>query len=135
MASGDLISQKVFERKASVDWNRNKNFWIVGACFLVSFYPQLTISVLCKGPALCKWNIFIDRFFTGRIRTKAAKMLIADQVIVHSTVRAPFNVCFRLFLYFLLPHHRTLKHYFMYDFIHKSLSYWVSLRSSHYGFS
>ncbi|TPP62482.1 hypothetical protein FGIG_11506 [Fasciola gigantica] len=77
MAAGDTLSQKVIERRPDFDFNRNKNFWIVGGCFL--------------GPVLSKWNYFISWYFVGTPRIKALKMLFADQVII-TPVRLIFSI-------------------------------------------
>ncbi|KAF8565111.1 hypothetical protein P879_08404 [Paragonimus westermani] len=67
MASADLLSQKVIEKKVNFDFNRNKNFWIVGALFL--------------GPALSKWIRVISSSFSGTATVKVVKMLLADQLL------------------------------------------------------
>ncbi|CAL8074396.1 unnamed protein product [Calicophoron daubneyi] len=67
MGAGDVISQKFIERRKGFDLDRNKNFWIVGACFL--------------GPALSKWMFFLDRFFVGPAKVKMLKMVLADQAL------------------------------------------------------
>ncbi|KAL3310712.1 hypothetical protein Ciccas_010716 [Cichlidogyrus casuarinus] len=68
MCSGDLLAQKVVERKKRYDVKRGLTFWAIGTFFL--------------GPIACKWYYTLESVYSqSKGIQKVGKMVLTDQAI------------------------------------------------------
>ncbi|KAM7540257.1 hypothetical protein Aperf_G00000032459 [Anoplocephala perfoliata] len=66
MGSGDIIAQKIVERKKKWDVIRTAKFSAIG--------------LIVVGPVLNFWYAFLDRFYKGQGMVRTLKMVATDQI-------------------------------------------------------
>ncbi|VDL61493.1 unnamed protein product [Hymenolepis diminuta] len=68
MGGGDIIAQKIVERRK--EWNISRTLKFGG------------IGLICIGPTLNFWYAFLDRFYKGQGAVRTLKMVATDQVVM-----------------------------------------------------